>query len=88
MENEHVRAWEYTYEPGAEGHHVHEFPRLVYIIEGGVLEMVSPTGQVNRLSPTPGVAGWAGPATLTVRNVGTTRVKMLEVEIKGASPQP
>ena len=87
MDNQAVALWEYTYEPGAEAHHIHEHPRAIYIVESGTLEMVGPTGQANRMQPSAGVGAWSGPATHTVRNVGDTRVKMIEIEVKTV-PRP
>lgn len=84
MDNERVLAVENSYDPGAEGpRHTHHWARLVYVLDGGTLELVAEDGGVQRLEAMPGMTVWRPAETHVVRNVGRTVVRTLEVEVKG-----
>lgn len=85
LENEHVRVVENLYEPGAESpSHTHEWPRVVYVLDGGELELVAEGGTATRIRVRPGETLWRPPETHGVRNVGRTTVRVLETEVKTA----
>lgn len=83
LENEHVRVVENLYEPGeASPLHAHEHPRVVYVLDGGELELVAEDGSRTRIRIEAGQTSWRPPETHVVRNVGRTTVRVLEVEVK------
>lgn len=83
LDNERVRVVENSYEPGASSaEHSHEWPRVVYVIEGGTLELIDATGERTRLELEPGTTAWRSPETHTVHNPGPTRVRVLEIEVR------
>ena len=86
LENENVYAVENTYEPGAASSlHTHRFPRMVYVVEGGTLEVVTEDGETSRIELQPGLTVWLPPQTHVVKNVGDSRVRVVEVEVKSAA---
>lgn len=83
LENTHVRVLELQYEPnGASPRHTHPWPRVVYVIEGGILELEDRQGERVRLEVEAGQAVWRPEETHIVWNVGRSPVRTLEVEIK------
>ncbi len=85
LENEHVRVIENAYAPGAASPlHTHAHPRVVYVVEGGSLALEGPDGRATRVDVAAGTAVWRPPETHAVRNVGRTRVRTVEVEVKGS----
>jgi quercetin dioxygenase-like cupin family protein len=85
LENEHVRVIESLYPPGASSPlHAHAWPRVVYVVEGGTLALEDPDGRVTRIEAVAGQAAWRPPEAHVVRNVGQTRVRVVEVEVKSA----
>lgn len=83
LENERVLMVENTYEPGAVSEeHTHASPRAVYVVSGGILEMVAPDGSVSQIEVLRGQAMWRPAETHVVRNVGPTRVILVETEIR------
>ena len=86
LENDHVQVVENLYEPGAESPlHTHEHARVVYVLDGGELELVAEDGEATRLRLEPGQTAWQPAETHVVRNVGRTTVRVLETEIKGVT---
>ena len=84
LENEHVKVVENLYEPGEESPlHTHASPRVVYVLDGGELELES-DGAINRVTLEPGQTVWRPAETHVVRNVGRTSVRVLETEVKAA----
>ena len=84
LENEHVLVVENLYEPGEESPlHSHDHARVVYVLDGGELELVDSAGQATRVRLEPGQTIWRPAETHVVRNVGRTAVRVLETEIKG-----
>lgn len=88
VDNELVLMVEHRYEPGAvTEEHTHPGPRTVYVVEGGFLEFVAPDGTVSQVEVMRGQALWRPAETHAVRNVGPTRVTVVETELKdGAAP--
>lgn len=84
LDNPRVVVVERTYEPGAvTDEHTHEFPRTVYVVSGGILELVAADGTETQLEVLRGQALWRPAETHVVRNVGPTRVRVVETELKG-----
>lgn len=84
LENEHVKVLENLYEPGEESPlHTHENARVVYVLDGGELELESEAG-ITRVRLEPGQTIWRPAETHVVRNVGLTAVRLLETEVKTA----
>lgn len=83
LENERVLVVENSYEPGAVSEeHTHDSPRTVYVVSGGILEMVGPDGAVTQIEVLRGQALWRPAETHVVRNVGPTQVVVVETEIR------
>ena len=86
LDNDQVEVVRLTYPAGSEsGMHTHEYPnRVVYVVKGGTLEMVSAdSDQPPRTMPVAdGQAGFVPAATHNVRNIGDTEVVLIETEIK------
>ncbi len=100
MDNEDVQVVEIRYEPGSVSPlHTHEFPRrAIYVESGGTLEITPgrvrddgtlelvPGGEAKRIDITAGQVLWIPAQTHTLRNVGKTFIRAIEVEIKNATP--
>ena len=100
MENEDVQVVEIRYEPGSISPlHTHEFPRrAIYVESGGTLEITPgrklddgtlelvPGGEAKRIDITAGQALWLPGQTHMLRNVGKTFIRVIEIEIKNATP--
>lgn len=86
LDNEAVRVVESTYPVGtAVPMHNHDFPRVLYVIDGGRLQTTGPDGATNTREVHPGDTLWRSPENHRTRNVGSTPVRIVEVEIKGKS---
>ena len=100
LENAEVMVVENRYEPGsvAPFHH-HEYPRrVIYVESGGTIEITpgrqrddgtlerAPDGEVRRIDITAGQALWLPAQVHSLRNVGKTFIRLIEVEIKNAAP--
>ena len=85
LENDHVRVVQNRYAPGAESPlHTHKYPRVVYVLAGGEVELETADGQQTRVRLEPGQTIWRPAETHIVRNVGRTTVRLLETEVKVA----
>lgn len=85
LDNEHVVVMENLYEPGDESPlHTHAHPRVVYVLDGGELELVARDGSRVRVELVPGQTLWRPAESHVVRNVGRTSVRVLETEVKSA----
>lgn len=86
LDNGKVEVSKLTYPAGTEsGMHTHKYAhRVVYVIKGGTLELVSgdksKPSKVVKLSE--GKAIFAPGTTHNVRNIGNTEIILLETEIK------
>lgn len=89
LDNDEVIVVATTYPPGASVPiHEHRFPRVSYVIEGGTIEAMSPDGTVETFEVRPGETLWNAAAHAhSARNIGTTRVRLVEVEVKHAAPK-
>ncbi|TNF65575.1 MAG: cupin domain-containing protein [Gammaproteobacteria bacterium] len=84
FENEKIRVWEMTLEPGEIfPEHYHRLPYLVYVYEAAPLELISQDGEKEIIETEVGGAYWleAG-ETHSAKNIGTTRFREVLVEIK------
>jgi hypothetical protein len=84
LDNNRVRAWKLTLEPGqASGVVMQKAPGLRIVVDGGEIAEIVPgepdRGMMLRL----GDFYWQEPgATRAVRNIGTTRIELVEIELK------
>lgn len=86
LDNDSVQAVRIRYAPGAASPlHTHKFPgRTIYVLQGGDLELL-PSGDANKakgISIKAGMTLWLPAQTHIVRNVGSSEVLVLEVEVK------
>lgn len=76
-----LRIIEINYKPG-ESSQLHSHPeQAVYVIEGGTVEMTDANGKKDTMQFQPGMAGLFPGATHSARNIGTTNLKALLVEV-------
>jgi quercetin dioxygenase-like cupin family protein len=84
FENERIRVWEFTLEPGAEiGAHKHELDYFFYPIEGGTLEVTRATGITAATLEAGQIYYREAGDTHGARNIGPTRYHEVLVELKG-----
>jgi quercetin dioxygenase-like cupin family protein len=85
FENEYVRVVEYVVQPGQQDQwHTHP-AKVSYVAEGGALRISTADGQSFLADEKTGTATWAGPVGRHfVQNVGTTTVRIILTEVKGA----
>lgn len=84
LDNERVRIWRLVLEPGQTAPAISQVaPGVRVVIEGGELAELEPGKAERRKAPHRGEFYWqdAG-ATRAVRNVGQTRLELIELEIK------
>jgi quercetin dioxygenase-like cupin family protein len=79
-------AWRLEYGPG-EGAalHAHAAPRLVVVLSGGVLEIVSASGERRRVVLESGSVSIRPPESHSLINVGDRRVVLIEMELSAES---
>ncbi len=83
FENEHVRALEFTLEPGqTESMHTHSSPAVIYYMKDADYVHTTEEGVAHHVSVKAGEAVWRERVTHEVTNTGTTDVNCLVVEIK------
>ena len=86
LENPHVRVVEYVLQPGERDQwHTHP-PKVSYVVAGGTLRITTEDGQAFLTDEKTGSATWMD--TLGrhyAQNVGQTAVRIVLIEIKGAS---
>ena len=89
LDNDEVIVAAITYPPSASVPiHEHRFPHVSYVIDGGTIETISADGTVETFEVRPGETLWNAAAHAhSARNVGTTRVRLVEVEVKHATPK-
>ena len=84
LDNDRVRAWKLTLEPGqTSGVITQKAPGLRIVVDGGEIAEIVPgepdRGQMLRL----GDFYWQEPGTTrAIRNIGTTRIELVEFELK------
>jgi hypothetical protein len=84
LDNERVRAWRLVLEPGQAVPAITQgAPGIRIVVDGGEL-VESAAGRPDRgMAPRAGELYWQEPgATRGVRNVGTTRIELVELELK------
>ena len=84
IDNERVRAWRLVLEPGQTAAAItQKAPGLRVIIDGGEIAESVPGAPDRGMALRLGDFYWQEPgATRTVRNIGTTRVELVEFELK------
>ena len=83
FENERVRVWEFTVQPGEEvPQHRHELDYFFYPIEGGTLEVTRASGVTRATLEAGKVYYRKGGDTHAARNVSATRYHEVLVELK------
>src|SRR5512139_228449 len=86
LENAEAVVIETTYPPGGSvPMHAHRFPHVIYVIEGGTVQTTAPDGSVQAFETRPGQVLWRDAQSHGTRNVGSTTVRIVEVEIKHAA---
>jgi quercetin dioxygenase-like cupin family protein len=87
LENDDVLVVATTYPPGASVPiHTHRFPNVSYVIDGGTIETRDADGTVEVYEVQPGETLWSAAAHAhSARNLGSTFVRIVEVELKRAS---
>lgn len=85
LENEHVRVLEYTLAPGQrDTWHTHP-PKVSYVVTGGKVRVTTEDGKSFIVDEVAGTASWMGAlGRHFVENVGTTPVRVVLTEVKGA----
>ena len=61
--------------------HEHTSPRAVVVIEGGTIEIRDANGKVSTLSLRNGDVVWRPPEKHSIVNVGSTPVRLVEVDV-------
>lgn len=88
FENQKVRVMEVTIKPG-EKVAMHSHPdHLGYILSGGKLKMTTSKGEAQEVEGKQGDVIFSEPVTHDTVNTGTTTVKVIVVELKGAGAAP
>ena len=87
LENDEVLVVATTYPPGASVPlHTHRFPNVSYVIDGGTIETRDADGTVEVYDIQPGETLWSAAAHAhSARNLGSTFVRIVEVELKHAT---
>jgi len=82
LQNERVRAVANYYPAGAAvAEHEHTAPRAVVVIEGGTIEIRDANGKVSTLSLRNGDIVWRPPEKHSIMNVGSTPVRVVEIDV-------
>src|SRR5512139_720189 len=86
LENAEAVVIETTYpQGGSVPMHAHRFPHVIYVIEGGTVQTTAPDGSVQTFETRPGQVLWRDAQSHGTRNVGSTTVRIVEIEIKHAA---
>jgi quercetin dioxygenase-like cupin family protein len=82
LQNDRIRAESNYYPAGAAvAEHEHTSPRAVVVVEGGTIEIRDANGKVSTLSLRNGDVVWRPPEKHSIVNVGSTPVRLIEVDI-------
>lgn len=82
LQNDRIRAESNYYPAGAAvAEHEHTSPRAVVVVEGGTLEIRDANGRVSTLSLRNGDVVWRPPEKHSIVNVGSTPVRLIEVDV-------
>lgn len=86
LENASVQVVRLTFAPGAASPlHTHKYPgRTIYVVQGGTVQLLpgGDAGKARTIKVKAGSVVWQPSETHIVRNVGSTTVIVVEVEIK------
>ena len=87
LENAHVRVLSVVIKPGEEiGMHSHP-ANVAYYLSDATLRITGADGKVESRSAKTGMAAWSDGAVHTVKNVGTTELREVQIELKGPAPK-
>ena len=83
LDNDHIRVFEYTLEPGEkEGWHSHP-DMLLYVVEGGTLHLEFETSESVKINEITGEAKYfAAGEKHTAQNISETRIRLIITEFK------
>ena len=82
LDNDQVRVLETWLAPGGKtGMHSHP-KNIVYFVTGAKIKQTLPDGSTKELDGKPGEVRWSEAVTHDSENVGTTRTKVLVIELK------
>ncbi len=85
LENAHVRVLEGRIAPGQKvGMHSHP-ANVVYYLTDAKMKYTSPDGKSEVREAKAGSTRWSEPVTHAVENVGTTEVRLIQIELKPAA---
>ncbi len=85
FENARVRTHAILYPPGSvTPQHVHRWPRVVVVIEGGRLEIRDAGGQTRTMGVETGQVVWRPAEEHVVANVGSTLIRLVEIDLLDA----
>ena len=88
LENERVRAQAIAYPPGVRGpEHEHASSRVVVVLEGGSLEIRGTGGETKTLLLKSGDVIWRGPEKHAIANVGSTTIRLVEIDVFDCPPR-
>jgi hypothetical protein len=83
IDNERIRVWRLILEPGeAAAEIIQKAPGLRIVVNGGEIVEIVPGQPEQAMSFKLGEFYWKEPGTRAVKNVGTTRVELVEYELK------
>ena len=84
LDNERARVWRLVLEPGGAAPAISQMaPGVRVVIDGGELVESDPDRGERSMAPRAGEFFWQEPGrTRAVRNVGTTRIELVEIELK------
>jgi len=82
LENARVRVLSVVIKPGEEiGMHSHP-PNVAYYMSDATLRITGADGKVENRSAKAGMAAWSDGAVHTVKNVGTSELREVQIELK------
>ena len=85
LENGRVRVHAILYPPGSvTPQHVHRWPRVVVVIEGGRLEIRDAGGETLTIQIEPGQVVWRPAEEHVIANVGSTPIRLVEIDLLDA----
>ena len=81
MENDRVRVFQATFEPGEKAAMHHHPDHVIYVIEGGKMKLTS-DGKTNIIDLKTGDALFLNAQTHEAENIGQNKLALLVVELK------
>ncbi len=81
MENDRVRLLRAVFKPGAKAAMHHHPDHAVYVVKGGKIQLVSPSGEIQTLDLEPGKALFLEAQSHEATNLGNGDIELLVVEL-------